>query len=316
MQHSTAIDDSYIDDYSFGREGGDDMLLLIVASVTPTIEQDEETPEDSERNPIYASQEDYTLTEAGTRYASRKISQLIDALARPFNDDDCTYGGEYHESCIDSPLRFISPREKKGCILETAINWIPLGGDQCDEQEAIVFFDLTDSDYKTAFFIALSRGDDPSAYLLYWDHIGPYLSPFTFANIAAYNDNEMCVTMQDYHKGEINDEHDATYAAQWMGKLSLTKKEISAIKQVKYAEEESEEPTDALLKANSTLQAKPLLRGRDLLDVINSGQFTEKIELAKACGYTSTTADGREIVNYTAFFEAKTKALSSSESYD
>jgi hypothetical protein len=50
--------------------------------------------------------------------------------------------------------------------------------------------------------------------------------------------------------------------------------------------------------------------------VINSGQFTDKTELAKACGYTSINADGREIVNYAAFFEAKTEAQSSPESYD
>jgi hypothetical protein len=240
MQSSTAINDSYLDHYSFGGEGGEDVLLLIVASVTPIIEQDEEIPKDSEGNSIYASQEDCTLTEAGARYASRNISEITHALARPFNDDDCEYGGEYHESCVDSPLRFISPREQKGYTLETAIKWLPWGGDQCDEQEGIVFFDRTDSDYKTAFFVALSRGDDPSAYLLYWDHIEPYLSPFTFACIAAYNDSEMCVTMQDYYKGEINYEHDATYAAKWMGGLSLTNKEISTINQTKFAEEETD----------------------------------------------------------------------------
>jgi len=236
MQSNTTINDSYIDDYSF-RSDGEDVLLLIVASVTPTTEPGEEIPTDDEGNPIYVSDEDSALTEAGLRYASEKTSELVHALTRPFNDDDCSYGGEYHEASMESPLRFISPREKKGYILQTTIKWIPWGGNQCDEEEGIVFFDCTDSDYKTAFFVALARGDDPSAYLLYWNHIEPYLSPFTFANIAAYNDNAKRVTMQDYCKGEINDEHDARYADQWIDSLLLTKKETSAIRQTEFTGE-------------------------------------------------------------------------------
>ena len=37
MQSKTTVNDSYIDDYSF-RSDGEDVLLLIVASVTPTTE--------------------------------------------------------------------------------------------------------------------------------------------------------------------------------------------------------------------------------------------------------------------------------------
>jgi hypothetical protein len=42
--------------------------------------------------------------------------------------------------------------------------------------------------------------------------------------------------------------------------------------------------------------------------MVDSGLYADKTELVKACGYVSIHADGREIVNYTAFFEAMTEA--------
>ena len=313
MQINTNIDDSYIDNYSFGGGAGDDILLLVIGSVTPVIDQDEGMPKDDEGRPIYTSEEDATLTEAGMRYAAKQIAELTNALGRPFNDDDCAYGEEYFASdFMDAPLRFISPRSKKGYTCTTKIKWMSWGSDEYEyeEHDGVIFFDGTSSDYKTAFFVALSRGVDPSSYLLFWDHVEPYLSPLTTVSIAAYNDNANCVTMQDYYRGEIDDEHDARYADRWLDALSLTKKEICAIRQDVFTEDDDSESSEVSSQQDSGSGVKPLLRGDALLAMVDSGLYADKTELVKACGYVSIHADGREIVNYTAFFEAMTEAKS------
>lgn len=316
MQIITDIDDSYIDSYSFGGSAGDDILLLIIGSVTPAIDQGEEMPKDDDGRPIYTSQEECSLTDAGLQYAGQQIAELTRALGRPFNDDDCAYGDEYAASdSMDTPFRFISPRNKKGYTCTTNIKWLSWGSDQYEyeEHDGLIFFDDTSSDYKTAFFVALERGSDPSAYLLYWDHVEPYLSPLATASIAAYNDNAKCVTMQDYCYGEIDDEHDARYAERWIDSLVLTKKEICAIRQEIFTEDDDADLSEFSPQQDSPSEAKPMLTGKALLAMANSGKYTDKTELVKACGYVCIFPDGREVVSYTAFFEAMAEANSLQE---
>lgn len=315
MQINTDIDDTYINNYSFGGSADDDILLLIIGSVTPAIDQSEELPKDDEGRPIYTSQEDCRLTVAGLQYAGKQIAELTYALGRPFNDDDCTYGNEYTASdLMDTPFRFISPQNKKGYTLATNIKWMSWGSDQYEyeEHDGVIFFDWTSGDYKTAFFVALERGDDPSSYLLYWDHVEPYLSPLTTVGIAAYNDNTKCVTMQDYSFGEIDDEHDARYAERWIDSLVLTKKEICALRQEIFTEDD-DDLSEFSPQQDTPSEVKPMLGGKALLAMVDSGQHTDKTELVKACGYVSFFADGREVVAYTAFFDAVTEARSLQE---
>ena len=47
-----------------------------------------------------------------------------------------------------------------------------------------------------------------------------------------------------------------------------------------------------------------MLSGTDLLAKVKELGDVSKTELARACGYVTTLGDGRERVNYTAFYEA------------
>ncbi|XGB38872.1 MAG: hypothetical protein LVT47_11645 [Cyanobacteria bacterium LVE1205-1] len=314
MQPSTEIDDSYLDDYSFGSDAGEDVLLLIVASLTPIV-QDDDMPTDKNGESIYTNAEDCALTQAGLEYAGGKLHDLLNALTKPFNDDDCSYGGEYYEGEMTSPMRFLSPRQKKGYNLVTDFKWLPPGGEIGEEEDGILFFDSAfDNNYKTAFFVSLSRGTDPSGYLLYWNHVEPYLSGLDQVFIAAYNDEAKRATLQEYYNGEIDEEHDATYADRWIDNLLLTKKEICTFRQTKIADTCLESEAELQPQEDLTPIAKPMLKGKALLEMVDSGQFPDKSALVKACGYTSISPDGREIICYTAFFEAMTEAKSSSES--
>lgn len=310
------IDDGYLDEFKCGGNPGDDVLLLVIASVTPSIDSGEELPTDKKGNAIYASPEEYLLTDAGLQYAGMQIAEITHALGRPFNDDDCSYGDEYGSSDdieTETPLRFIYPKEKMRCPFVANVKWTRWGTEQFEEgenQDGVIFFDWGAGEYKTAFIVSLVRGNDPSSYLLYWDHVEPYLSPLACVSIGAYNDDMSCVTHQDYSYGQIDDEH---YASNnWLDNLALTSKEISAIRQRSLAKEDGDyvDP-EVASRQGLQLESRPMLRGKALIDLINSGQYTDKSELVKACGYVTSYEDGSEKVHYTAFLEAKNEAESS-----
>jgi hypothetical protein len=130
------------------------------------------------------------------------------------------------------PLRSLSPCPSKGYDLQARFNWLPRGEEPGEaEEEAIAFYDPLYNNYKTAFFLSLTRGSDPGGYMLYWEHIEPYLANFTQVYIAAYNHEKKAVTLQEYYEGEIDEEHDNISAEQWLSRLLLSSKEEKVFRQ-------------------------------------------------------------------------------------
>ena len=225
---NSAINDDYLEGYSFGRQANDDVLLFVVATLTPPY-FDDDPPKAKDGSPLLESDEG-RLTAAGRKYVADRMESLAYALTRPFNDDDCSYGYEYAEGEM-SPLRFVTGNSDSGFRSAATFQWMPYGG-ECDEdlEEGIGFYDPLSLKFTVAFLITISRCSDPGAYLLFWDHIAPYLAiPDCEVEILAYNDDQSCITVQGYSEGEIEDEHDPVWAQRLLAKFELTDNERRAL---------------------------------------------------------------------------------------
>jgi len=226
---AAGIPDDYLDNFDFGRASNQDVLLLVVATLTPPCSDDDAPPRDEAGVPIFAS-ETGGLSEAGQALVATRMERLAWALTRPFNDDDCSYGGEYAESDMQ-PLRFVSGSSQSGFLEATTFRWMPYGGESEEElQEGSGYYDPRSEKFTVAFLIALARCSDASAYLLYWDHIAPYLAiPDCEVEILAYNDDQNCVTVQGYSEGEIDEEHDSIWAQKLLKFFELSADELRAL---------------------------------------------------------------------------------------
>jgi hypothetical protein len=225
---SASIPDDYLDNFDFGRASNKDVLLLVVATLTPP-HWDDAPPTDEAGAPIFAS-ETGGLSEAGKAFVATRMERLAWSLTRPFNDDDCSYGGEYAEGDMN-PLRFVSGSSQSGFLEVTTFRWMPYGGESEEElQEGSGYYNPRTEKFTVAFLIALARCSDASAYLLYWDHIAPYLAiPDCEVEILAYNDDRDCVTVQGYSEGEIDEEHDSIWAQKLLRSFELSANELRAL---------------------------------------------------------------------------------------
>lgn len=102
---NNAMKDEHLEGYYFGKQANDDVLLLVVATLTPAY-FDDAPPQSEDGSPLFEA-EDGMLTDAGKKYVATRLERLAYALTRPFNDDDCSYGYEYAEGNMN-PLRFVS----------------------------------------------------------------------------------------------------------------------------------------------------------------------------------------------------------------
>lgn len=226
---SASSPDDYLDDFDFGRASHKDVLLLVVATLTPPYGDGDASPTDEAGAPIFAS-ETGGLSEAGQAFVATRMERLAWALTRPFNDDDCSYGGEYAEGDMQ-PLRFVSGSSQSGFLDATTFRWMPYGGESEEElQEGSGYYDPRSEKFTVAFLIALARCSDASAYLLYWDHVAPYLAiPDCEVEILAYNDDRDCVTVQGYSQGEIDEEHDGIWAQKLLQFFEFSANELRAL---------------------------------------------------------------------------------------
>jgi len=225
---NNAMNDEYLEDFSFGKQANDDVLLLVVATLTPAY-FDDAPPQSEDGSPLFES-EDGMLTDAGKKYVATRLERLAYALTRPFNDDDCSYGYEYAEGNMN-PLRFVSGTSESRFLSYANFQWMPYGGESDEElEEGTGFYDPLSQRFTIAFFVTLVRCSDPSAYLLFWDHITPYLAiPNCEVEILAYNDSRSCVTVQGYSEGEIDEEHDPDWAERLLAMFELTPNEHKAL---------------------------------------------------------------------------------------
>jgi len=129
------------------------------------------------------------------------------------------------------PLRFLSGSSQSEFLEITTFRWMPWGGEsEQDLQEGSGYYDPRSEKFTVAFLIALARCSDPGAYLLYWDHIAPYLAiPDCEVEILAYNNDRDCVTVQGYARGEIDEEHDSIWAQKLLESFEFSANELRAL---------------------------------------------------------------------------------------
>jgi len=141
------IDESYLEEYSFGPNEEDSVLLFVVATL---VEGEAQALSNSKGLQAESIPEDISPL------AGPKFNGLMRSLTRPFNDDDCDYGGEYYEGEIYFPLRFVCPIEGAENLVTTKFEWQDYEG---ETHEGICYVDALSASINTAFFISLERSE-------------------------------------------------------------------------------------------------------------------------------------------------------------
>jgi hypothetical protein len=225
---SPSIDDNYLTRFSWGSEAGADILLFIVATLTPAWDQDS-PPRDGDGAPIFAS-ESGRLSAAGKILVAQQMSRLSSALTRPFHDDDCPYGHEYGEG-ETIPLRFVAGSDQSKLTETSLFLWMPAGGESEEDRETGVgFYDPTSQRFSVAFLITLQRLSKSDAHLLYADHVAPYLSlPDCEVQIYAAGDRESSFTAQSIRTGRVAERHQDASARAKLDRFQFSAKEYQAL---------------------------------------------------------------------------------------
>lgn len=150
------------------------------------------------------------------------------SLTRPFNDDDCDYGGEYDEGVIYFPLRFVCPVEGAGNLVTTKLEWCDSEGDTC---EGLCYIDTASGSINTAFFISLVRSQgNPGSYELYWKHLKDYLClPST--KIVGYSDALSGLKLVEYSNGRHVSKSAAKDVERIIRAHSISPREVEVLNQ-------------------------------------------------------------------------------------
>ena len=234
------VNDSYLKDYMFSTSGKD-ILVLIVASLTPAWDNSTNQPVDDQGYYFYEGGPFPNLTNEGLRNVGRNMNALMCGLTKPFSDDDCAYAGEYVEGEMSFPLRFVEPKTGEETL---GFKWLPAGGEPGEEEHGVLFIDKKDCDYKTAFFITLQKGSGLSS--LYWSHVAPYLSSLEKVYIAGYSDQATGIIVGEYCDGTEVARWDSKASGEWIRKsLILSPNEFLALNQELACESEIQDSNAA-----------------------------------------------------------------------
>ncbi len=228
---------SFIGEYDF-HANGNDVLLLVIATLEQGMEDFREQKTDACNGSISDRQQHSLPDGSAFKQSRKKMEKLMACLVRPWNDDDSPYAGEYDEGEMTIPLKFIPPRDE---TLASPFQWLPYGAEAGEEEEGLLFYDTDSARLKTAFFVSLHKG--AGSYMLYWDHLAPYLSDFEHVHLIGYNPEQGCITSQEYCRGEITQRHQVSQAKEWTeSRLLLTPGEIEALNQTANSDDQNAEP--------------------------------------------------------------------------
>ncbi|QCH15219.1 hypothetical protein CB0101_10005 [Synechococcus sp. CB0101] len=214
-----------MDEHSYGANEGDCILLLVVATLLnsgdPELENIRESLGDS------APDRFLSLVEESSLLVGQRLSRLLHSLARPFNDDECEYGGEYYEGSIGYPLRFVAPSQSSECSGVVGFQW-----DDGDElQKGLGFLDKKSGDLKVAIFISLERCDgNCGGYELYLSHVEDYLCQ-PLVQIAAYSDASAALKIAEYSSSKRIRNINGKEASSFLSDYSISCREDKAMSQ-------------------------------------------------------------------------------------
>jgi hypothetical protein len=183
------IDESYLEEYCFGSDSEESVLLFVVATL---VEGDGQCLSNSKRLMAQSMPGD-TSSMAG-----QKFHDLINSLSRHFDDDDCDYGCEYYEGAIYFPLRFVCPAEGAKNAVTANFEWHDSEG---ETHKGLCYVDSASGSVNTAFFISLERAKgNLSGYELYLRHVKDYLC-LPSVKIIAYSDAVSSLKLVEYSAG-------------------------------------------------------------------------------------------------------------------